>query len=243
MDLANPSVQALLAANVRSVRERIARACERAARDPAGVHLVAVTKAVGLETVRRLADLGVRDFGENRVQQAAERIPNSPPGATWHLIGHLQTNKARKAAELFPVIHSVDSARLADVLAVEAAAKKRTIRVLVQVNLSDEPQKAGCPPAEAEALAARVLAAPGLALEGLMTMAREEPDPESARPCFRALRVLSADLHRALRPAAPFPRLSMGMSQDFEVAVEEGATWVRVGSALFQGLAPSASGP
>lgn len=240
MGVADLSLATVLAGNLHAVRDRIARACERAHRDPAAVHLVAVTKTVGLDVVRALAAQGVRDLGENRVQQAAERIPAGPPDVTWHLIGHLQTNKARKAVALFPVIQSIDSARLADAVAAEAERANRQLRVFVEVNASSEEQKSGCEPGAARDLVARVLALPRLTLEGLMTMAAISPDPEAARPCFRTLRLLAEEINAALPPPAPLAHLSMGMSQDFEVAVEEGATVVRIGTALFQGITATA---
>ncbi|MBI5369083.1 MAG: YggS family pyridoxal phosphate-dependent enzyme [Planctomycetes bacterium] len=242
MDVAKIDPSTILAANGAAVRARIAAACARVGRDPAGVRLVAVTKSVGLERIRELAALGQLDLAENRVQQAAERIPHCPPGITWHLIGHLQSNKARPAAELFAVIHSVDSPRLAQRLEAEAARLGRTLAIYLQVNVAGEAQKSGCAPADSPALLAAARACPHLALAGLMTLAPLADDPEAARPAFRALRRLRDELNRSLPAGAPpLAGLSMGMSSDFEVAIEEGATVVRVGTALYAGLLETAA--
>ncbi len=213
-----------LAENLSSVRSRIAAACRRAGRDPSGVTLVAVTKTVGLEEVRTLRDLGVRDFGENRVQDGLPKAL-ALPEARWHFIGSLQRNKVRKVLSGFHVVHSVDSAELAAQVARVAEEATWHGEVLLEVNVAGEAQKGGIPAAEVEAF---VRGLKGLAVSGLMTMAPLDPDPEKARPVFRRLRELQGSL--GLR------HLSMGMSQDFEVAVEEGATMVRVGTALFEGI-------
>ncbi len=222
--------------NLAAVRQRIDRALVRAGRAGAPgepVLLVAVTKAQPLERVREAYEAGQRHFGENRVQEFEQKRPRLElPGAQWHLIGHLQSNKARRAAQLFDVIETVDSARLARRLneAVAGGARpdsggSRRIPVFLEVKLSPEPEKTGCPEAEMEELAREVAALPNLELRGLMTMPPFSEDPEASRPYFRRLRQWTERL--GLR------ELSMGMTVDFEVAIEEGATVVRVGTAIF----------
>ncbi|NUN47715.1 MAG: YggS family pyridoxal phosphate-dependent enzyme [Candidatus Brocadiae bacterium] len=215
---------------VESVRARIAAACARVARRPEEVTLVAVTKTVGADRLAELAACGVRDVGENRPLDALEKAPLAPPGLTWHLIGHLQTNKARRAVGLFRVIHSLDSWRLAQVLQGELERADLRMEAFVEIH-SGEVGKSGLPPGELEGFLARAAGLDRLRWAGLMTMAPWSEDPEASRPVFRALREL---LGRA-RKGAPHlgGGLSMGMSGDFEVAIEEGATHVRVGRALF----------
>lgn len=217
--------------NLDGVRQRIARACRRCGRDPSSVTLVAVTKGVSVEAIREAVALGVTDVGENRVQEARIKKPALGP-MRWHLIGHLQSNKVKAAVELFDAIHSVDSLALVDALE-RATAGHKLQKVFVQVNVSGEATKFGCRPEEARALVQAVLQAPHLQFQGLMTMAPYAGDPEIARPHFRGLRQLRDDVVAVcgLQPAAC--SLSMGMSGDFEVAVEEGADIVRIGTAIF----------
>lgn len=210
------------------VRRRIDAACARAERDPASVQLVAVSKRHAAERVHEAITAGLQVFGENRVQEASEKIPNCPP-AEWHLIGHLQSNKARAAAGLFDTIHSVDSLRLLKTLDAEAARAERRFGVYLQVNVSGEEAKFGMAIADLDACLERKLE--HLDLLGLMTMPPFDPDPETARPHFRALRELRDAAEQ--RHGISLPGLSMGMSLDFEVAIEEGATSIRVGSDLF----------
>jgi pyridoxal phosphate enzyme (YggS family) len=213
--------------NLTQVRERIRQACERAGRDPGSVTLVAVTKGLPVETIREAAALGITDVGENRVQEAAAKIDGWSGGALrWHLIGHLQRNKAKDAVELFGAIHSVDSLALADELERQAAKRARSLDVFVQVNVSGETTKFGCRPEEASALARHLAGQPHLRLKGFMTMAPFGADPELARPAFRELRLLRDTIQAS-------GLLSMGMSHDFEVAIEEGADLVRIGTAIF----------
>ena len=224
-----------VARRVAEVRDRIARAAIRAGRDPAAVRLIAVTKGVELEAMSAAAEAGVAEFGENRVQEALAKMGRAGPAAgrwTWHLIGRLQTNKARAAVGRFVVIHSVDSPRLGE--AIEAAASAAGIRqrVLVQVNLGDEPQKGGVAASELGALLEELLRCPHVRVDGLMTIPPPASDPEQARPHFRELRRLGREMERAV-PGGTLAEYSMGMSGDFEAAVEEGATMVRVGSAIF----------
>ncbi len=216
----------------RAARDRIAAAAARAGRDPATVILVAVSKTVPPDRVRAAVAAGLDLLGENRVQEAMAKIPEVP-GARWHLVGPLQSNKARRAVELFQMIQTVDGldlARRLDRLAGELRPSS-PLPVLLQVNVGDDPGKAGFDPAGVASALPELLQLAGLRVEGLMTIGRLVAAPEDARPTFRALRELSAEL-RSLHPSLG-AELSMGMSDDFEIAIEEGATIVRVGRALF----------
>ena len=206
-----------------AVRERIARAAGKAGRDPGSILLLAVTKVFSAAVIREAYALGLREFGENYVQEFEEKAPEvrELPGARFHLIGHLQSNKSKKAAELFEVIQTVDSARLAHRLNETGP----TLDVMLEVKLSAEQAKSGAAPEELPELIASVRSCPNLRLLGLMTMPPWSDDPESSRDYFRRLRGL-AEQHG-------LTQLSMGMSHDLEVAIEEGATCVRVGTALF----------
>ncbi len=221
-----------IAARLAAVRRRIAGAAERSGRDPGGVTLVAVGKTWPAGIVAEAVRAGATDLGENRVQEAAAKRPGVPP-ATWHLIGPLQRNKARLALEVFDVIHTVDRPRLVERL--EAVLTERwpgrRVPVYLEVNVGGEPQKAGVSPGEAEGLARLVLQAEPLELVGLMCIPPFVEDPEASRAHFRRLAALRDELQQAL--GRPLPGLSMGMSHDFEVAIEEGATLVRVGTAIF----------
>jgi pyridoxal phosphate enzyme (YggS family) len=206
-----------------AVRERIARAADRARRDPAGILLLAVTKVFPADVIREAYELGLREFGENYVQEFEGKAPlvEDLAGARFHLIGHLQSNKSRKAAELFQVVQTVDSEKLARRL----DECGRPLDVMLEVKLSPEEAKAGAEPAALPDLIRGVRACPNLRLLGLMTMPPWSDDPEASRPYFRKLREL-AEQHG-------LSQLSMGMSHDLEAAIEEGATCVRVGTALF----------
>jgi pyridoxal phosphate enzyme (YggS family) len=214
------------------ILEQIADACARAGRDPAEVTLVAVTKTVPAEHLRAAVDAGLTILAENRVQEGEAKAPHVP-GATWHLVGPLQSNKARRALETFTLIESVDSTDLArrlDRLAAEARPDA-PVPVLLQVNVDEDAAKAGFDPAALTEALDEILEMPRLEVRGLMTIGRLMDRPDDARPTFRALRELSEGLRNG-RPRLG-PDLSMGMSADFAVAVEEGATIVRVGRALF----------
>ena len=219
-----------LATNVAQVRARIAAAANRSGRRTEDVSLVAVSKTVGAARVREAAAFGLRAFGENRVQEAREKVA-AVPDVTWHLIGSLQRNKAKEAVRLFTVIESVDSEALAEELSRRAEQQERAVDVLVQVNIAREPQKHGASPEEAAAVVRRAAALPWLRLRGLMTIAPAVSDPGEVRPVFRALRELRESLQDSA--GVPLPELSMGMTDDFEVAIEEGATLVRIGRAIF----------
>lgn len=198
--------------------------------------MVAVVKGFGPEVAAAAVQAGLQDLGENRVQEARAKIPavrsllGGAAAPAWHLVGHLQRNKAKWAVELFDWVHSVDSAPLAHELSRRATSARRTVRVLVEVNVAGEPTKHGVEPREAQDLVELVASLPGLRLEGLMTVAPLSPDPEGVRWVFRALRELR-DRIRTDR-GLELRELSMGMTDDFEVAVEEGATWLRLGRAL-----------
>jgi PLP dependent protein len=221
-----------LAARLAAVRQRIAEAAERVERDPAAVTLVGVTKTVDRAVVDAAYRCGLRHFGENRVQDAGRKFAEPlPTDAALHLIGQLQSNKARPAAALFSLLESVDRPSLIDALEKEADRLGRPIPVLLQVNVAGEAQKAGCAPDEAPALAARLRDPARFDLRGLMTIAPLVDDPGTVRPVFAGLRRLRDDLEQRLGVALPV--LSMGMSDDFPVAVAEGATHVRVGRAIF----------
>ena len=210
---------------------RIHAACGRAGRDPASVQLMAVSKTQHPDDIAAVAALGVETFGENRVQEARGKIPLCSSRIHWHLIGHLQSNKAREAVHLFEMIHSVDSLRMLETLDRFAGDEGRLLPVCLEVNVSGERSKFGMVPdqvAETLAAANRLFK---VKVVGLMTIPPVAEDPEEARPFFRSLR----ELRDRLQPATgvSLPELSMGMSHDFEVAIEEGATWIRVGTLLF----------
>ena len=221
-------------ANLGRVQEAVARACARAGRSPDDVLLIAVSKTMDVERVRLAIAAGVAALGENRVQEAKEKIEALGRPVPWHLIGSLQTNKARDAARLFDWIHSVDRLELAQELSRRAHSVERTLNVLLQVNLGDEPQKGGVAPAELKRLHEVVAALPNLKVRGLMAIPPATLQPEQARPFFRQL--------RELRDQLGLEHCSMGMSADFEVAIEEGATMVRVGTAIFGPRAPRGGG-
>lgn len=221
----------MLAERYQSIQHRMVAACGRAGRDPAGVTLVAISKTHPPESVNALAALGVRHFGENKVQEAKAKIPLCDGRITWHMVGHLQTNKARDAVRLFAAIEAVDSLHLAQELEKHAAGESRRLSILLEVNVSGEASKFGLPPERVEETATAINALPHLELRGLMTMAPFFEESEPSRPYFRKLGELKRSLERKL--GAPLPDLSMGMSGDFEVGIEEGATIIRVGTALF----------
>jgi len=220
-----------LAANLDLVQSRIAAACARAGRDRSSVLLVAVTKGHPPDTVRAAADLGLTTFGENRVQEARAKIPACPGRLHWHMIGHLQTNKARDALAVFEMVQSVDSLHLAAELNKWADRMARTVPVLLEINVAGESTKYGYSPETFLAELPALNALTRLEIRGLMTLAPWTPEPERVRPVFRRLRELKARSEQVL--GAPLEHLSMGMTSDFEVAVEEGATMVRIGTALF----------
>jgi pyridoxal phosphate enzyme (YggS family) len=228
-----------LAANLEHVRHRIAAACERARRDPSGVTLVAVSKGQPPEVVRAAADLGLTIFGENKVQEAKAKRSLCPGRLHWHMLGHLQSNKARDAVHCFEWIHSVDSLPLAVELQKQADKAAKHIPILLEVNVAGEASKFGYRPEALLADLPALNALTRLEIHGLMTLAPWTSEPEKVRPAFRRLRELKTEAEQLL--GAPLAHLSMGMSGDFEVAVEEGATLVRIGTALFGARPPRAT--
>jgi PLP dependent protein len=214
--------------------ERVTRALEAAAsaggRDPSSVRLVAVSKSFGADRISEALEAGVTDFGENRAQELAHKAAALGAGPRWHFVGHLQTNKVRLVAGRVELIHSLDTRGLADALERRAAALEVVQEVLIEVNISGEPQKHGAEPAGLVELAEAVSSLRHLRLKGLMTIPPRPRSPEDSRPFYRRLATLGADVAAATEGAT---ELSMGMSGDFEVAVQEGATLVRVGEALF----------
>lgn len=220
------------------VRQRVEEAALRAGRDPAAVRLVAVSKTHPATSVAEAAAAGQAVFGESRVQEARDKIPSCPPGLEWHFIGHLQKNKVRQALPLFQLFHSVDSEALARAIDRVSGETGTGTAALLEVNVSGEPTKHGFTPDELRTVFPLLAALPRLRLRGLMTMAPYSENPENARPFFRALRELRDELTAS--HGLPLPELSMGMSGDFEPAVEEGATLVRVGTFIF-GERPAAA--
>lgn len=219
--------------NYRRVLQEVRAAEERVGRSAGSVRIVGVTKTVGRAEVDRGYAAGLRDFGENRVQDAkAKFTPSLPTDAHLHLIGYLQTNKARDVVALFDTIHSVDRPELVDALERRAAQIDKSIRVLVQVNIAGEEQKHGCDPLDTEGLIRQIVDCEHLQIAGLMTIAPLVDEAEAARPVFRGLRELR-DRIEAIDSRFRLPELSMGMTNDFAVAIEEGATMVRVGRAIF----------
>ncbi|MBW8005895.1 MAG: YggS family pyridoxal phosphate-dependent enzyme [candidate division NC10 bacterium] len=217
---------------VESIRDRIAAAALRVGRDPGEVLVVAVAKTYPASAVQEAIAAGINDIGENRVQEARDKIGEVGAPCRWHMVGHLQTNKARLAVRLFDCLQSLDSLKLAQELEKAGSALGKRVRAFVEVNLAQEPGKTGVVEAELFSLLERAGSLPHLSIEGLMAMPPYDPNAEEARPFFRRLRRLR-DEAAAHFPDLALAHLSMGMSHDFEVAVEEGATMVRIGTAIF----------
>jgi pyridoxal phosphate enzyme (YggS family) len=222
-----------IADNLAAVEERLCAACRRAGRERSEVTLVAVTKTVAVEIAALLPELGVHHLGESRPQELWRKAATIA-GVRWHFVGHLQRNKIERTLPLIAHIHSVDSLRLLDALEEACRQASRTLPALLEVNASREASKHGFAPDEVPGLAARLAKLKYVRIEGLMTMAAYEEDQERTRPTFAALRTLRDRLAAEL--GRPLPHLSMGMSNDFEIAVEEGATLVRLGTVLFEGI-------
>lgn len=222
-----------VAENYQTLSRRIEAACTRVGRNPKEVTLVAVTKTKPVEMIQEAIEVGITHFGENRVQEAAGKIPQIKAPVTWHLVGTLQTNKVKKALSLFSMIQSVDSRHLAEEIARRCQQLNRSMPVLIEVNTSGEPTKHGVPPEALADLIGAVLNLPHLQLQGLMTIGPgiAVDEPEASRACFRLLARLAREMRQ--RFGIGLPHLSMGMSADFEVGIEEGATIIRVGTALF----------
>jgi PLP dependent protein len=220
-----------LVENLEKIQRRIGVACERAGRAPDSVALLAVTKSQPPEMARAAADCGQILFGENKVQEARVKIPLCPGKLRWHFIGHLQSNKCRDAVELFEMIQSVDSLALALEISKRAGQAAKTLPVLLEVNVAREASKFGYRPERLLAELKEINVLPRIEIHGLMTVPPWSNEPEKVRPHFQCLHELKQECEQIL--GAPLPHLSMGMSDDFEVAIEEGATIVRIGTALF----------
>jgi pyridoxal phosphate enzyme (YggS family) len=227
-----PAETTTIRANLERVRERIERAAARASRSPEEITIIAVSKTFPAEAIHAAYDVGLRHFGENRVQEFEGKQPKlAGLDAVWHFIGHLQRNKARRAVQLFHRVDGVDNLALAHAMQSEAASQEKRLPILIEVRLSDEPTKTGIGEADLSALAESIVASSNLKLRGLMGVPPYFDDAGRARPYFRKLREMKDGLSQRL--GLPLPVLSMGMSHDFEIAIEEGATEVRVGTALF----------
>jgi pyridoxal phosphate enzyme (YggS family) len=241
MESKSPIPREAIQRNLACVRDSIAKAAQKSGRDPNAIKLIAVTKYVGLPEIEALYAMGVRDFGESRIQDAEKKARALHlEGIRWHLIGHLQTNKADKAVEIFSTIHSIDSARVAQALEKESGKSKAAttpLPCLIEVNVAGEANKYGLKPDLSEIEAAlRVCAGlKHLSVRGLMCMAPYADNPEpTSRPVFRRLRELMGEINSKQIYPQPLTELSMGMTQDYTIAIEEGATMVRIGSALFE---------
>ena len=220
-----------LADNLTLIQQRIRAACDRAGRSVDSVTLLAVSKTHPADTIKAATDLGLSLFGENKVQEAKAKIPNSPGKARWHFIGHLQSNKCRDAVELFSMIQCVDSLAIAQEINKRADQAAKTMPVLLEINVAGEASKFGYKPEQMLAELKELNALSRLEVHGLMAIPPFSPVPEKSRPYFKALRELKRRAEDVI--GAPLPVLSMGMSDDFEVAIEEGSTMIRVGTALF----------
>ena len=219
--------------NLETVHEKMQRAAIAAGRNPSEVTLIAVSKTKPVPMLWQAYGAGERCFGENKVQEILEKAPQLPADVKWHMIGHLQRNKVKGAVAWAKMIHSVDSLRLAEAISQEAVKAGRVVPVLIEVNVAGEESKYGVSPEEAPELVRCISALPGLAVKGLMTIAPFVDDPEQNRPVFRALRELSVDIASEGIANVDMCELSMGMTNDYEVAIQEGATMVRVGTGVF----------
>ncbi|MEF2805108.1 MAG: YggS family pyridoxal phosphate-dependent enzyme [Massilistercora timonensis] len=223
----------MLQDNLIQVEQNIEEACRRAGRDRSEVTLIAVSKTKPVETLQEAYDLGVRVFGENKVQEMADKYEVLPKDIRWHLIGHLQRNKVKYIIDKAVLIHSVDSLRLAQTIEKEAKKHNLTAHILIEVNVAREESKFGIFPEDLEALVDEIAKLPHIQVDGLMTIAPFVPDPEENRPVFRELRKLSVDISAKKVDNVNMSVLSMGMTNDYQVAIEEGATMVRVGTGIF----------
>jgi len=224
-----------IADNIARLRERIYNRALKAGRKADEITLVAVTKTVDSDRIREAKDAGITAFGENYLQEAREKIPRVGGGVTWHMIGHLQTNKVKYVLPLFSMIHSVDSFRLAEEISAQAIKRDKKADVLIQVNSGRENTKTGVKPEELPQLLEAVSSLKGITVKGLMTMPPFFSDQEKARPFFTTLRELRDKLFPFFSDSLSLAHLSMGMSSDFEVAIDEGATILRIGTAIFGG--------
>ena len=223
----------MIRTNIEAVEERICSACKRAGRDRSEVRLICVTKTKPVEMLQEAYDAGQRDFGENKVQEICRKKPDLPTDIRWHMIGHLQRNKVRQLIGQTAMIHSVDSLRLAETISAEAVKAGIRIPVLIEVNMAGEESKFGLAKEDVEELVRAAAALEGIQISGLMTIAPYTEDPETNRPYFAGLRELAVDIGQKCIDNVSMSVLSMGMTGDFEVAIEEGATHIRVGTGIF----------
>lgn len=219
--------------NLSEVEERICQACKRAGRDREEVTLIAVSKTKPVEMLEACLEQGIRVFGENKVQELCEKYEQLPKDIKWHMIGHLQRNKVKYITDKVELIHSVDSLRLAEAISEDAVKKGVSVNVLIEVNVAQEDSKFGLTTEETENLVRQIAALPNIFIKGLMTIAPYTEDPEKNRPVFRTLKQLSVDIEGKNIDNVSMGILSMGMTGDYEVAIEEGATMVRVGTGIF----------
>jgi pyridoxal phosphate enzyme (YggS family) len=226
-------MDATLAQRLQTINERVARAAERVGRGPGSITLVGVTKFVPPEAIQEAIDCGLRHIGENRVQEAVDKHASVHGRACWHMVGHLQRNKVRPALGIFDVVESLDSERLAAALSREAEQRGKVVEVLIEVNTSGEGTKYGLAPQEVGRFIRETFPLPGLRLRGLMTVGPLVEDPEEARPAFRMLRALAEETAAVVKGEDSLGELSMGMTGDFETAIEEGSTIVRIGTGIF----------
>lgn len=223
----------MVADNLKKIKENIAEACRKAGRDPGEVTLIAVSKTKPVELLREAYDAGARCFGENKVQEIMDKYPQLPADIQWHMIGHLQRNKVKYIVDKVKMIHSVDSLRLAETIEQEASKRGVQVPVLLEVNVAQEESKFGLKTDEVLPLAEAVSAFPHIKIQGLMTIAPYVDDPEENRGIFRQLKKLSVDIEAKNINNVTMSVLSMGMTGDYQVAVQEGATMVRVGTGIF----------
>lgn len=219
--------------NIRQVEKEIADACERSGRQAGEAVLIAVSKTKPVSMLQEAYDAGIRDFGENKVQELTEKIPKLPGDIRWHMIGHLQRNKVKYIVGKVYLIHSVDSLSLAEEISKEAVKKQVEVNILIEVNVAEEESKFGVTAAQAPALAEKIAKLPGVHIKGLMTIAPFVENPESNRIYFHKLKQLSVDIMHKKTDNVDMDILSMGMTGDYKTAVEEGATYVRVGTGIF----------
>lgn len=223
----------MIAENIKNVETRIQKACERVGRKREEVTLICVTKTMPVEDLRDAYDAGQRSFGENRVQEINDKFPQLPDDIQWHMIGHLQTNKVKYLMDKVVMIHSVDSVHLAKAISKEAVKAGRVMDILIEINAAGEESKFGLDYDNVLAMVKEIAPLPGIHINGLMTVAPYTDDPETNRVFFRNLRELAVDIDRQSIDNVSMTVLSMGMTGDFEVAIEEGATHIRVGTAIF----------
>lgn len=222
-----------IAENLKEVQRDINEVCKKCGRDPSEVTLIAVSKTKPLEDLKEAYDAGARDFGENKVQELIAKMPNLPSDIRWHMIGHLQRNKVKYIAGEVELIHSVDSFRLAEEINIQAKRKKIIIPALIEINIGDEESKFGVRPDEAKELCKEISELDSIHIEGLMTVAPAADDPEKVRRYFRKMHELFLDIKSENIDNVEMKILSMGMTNDYKVAIEEGSTMVRVGTGIF----------